>query len=115
MGLYEHLKEQKKISGQVDSGLKAVFGKPQDGALTMNQIVGKLYHMEIVKDFDGTYYANMSIDGDIKGDLPEYVSYRKLKAAIKKQYGIELPNVGALTFEKLGRKQYAQLNGIVEN
>ena len=115
MGLYEHLKEQKQISGQVDSGLKTVLGKPQDGALTGMQNTKKRYLIEIVKSPDKSYYVNLSIDGSLMVGLPDYVPYRTLKAAVKEKYGIELPNVRTLEFNKVGTKHYARIDGTLEN
>lgn len=38
---------------------------------------------EIVKDFDGTYYANLCISGELIKGLPENVDYKTLIESIK--------------------------------
>lgn len=62
---------------------------------------------EIIRDFDGTYCANLAINGDPVQGLPGNVAYRDLKAAVLKEAGVQLPDVGSLRFTKMGRKQYA--------
>lgn len=62
---------------------------------------------ELVRDFDGTYYANISVDGNRVSDLPENIDYRTLKKAIKEQYRVELPLVKDLVFQRIGRKSHA--------
>jgi hypothetical protein len=66
---------------------------------------------EIVKDFDGTYYINMTINGETVRDLPEYVSYKTLRAAVRKKCAFDLPPLSAVRFVKYGRKKYAYLHG----
>ena len=72
------------------------------------------YHLEIVKDHDGSYYANLTINGRLVAGLPEYVPYRRLKAEIKEYYGIELPRLKDLELKQFGRKWYAHLDGRLE-
>lgn len=72
------------------------------------------YHLEIVKDHDGSYYANLTIAGRLVAGLPEYVPYRKLKAEIKEKYGIELPTLKNLELKQFGRKWYVNLEGRLE-
>ncbi|MDD2269234.1 MAG: hypothetical protein PHY15_06760 [Eubacteriales bacterium] len=66
-------------------------------------------NVEIVRDFDNSYYANVVVDGNVVRSLPEYVNYRTLKTAIKEQAGYEIPTIKALSFTRMGRKQYAHL------
>lgn len=68
----------------------------------MNKII-----VEIVRDFDGLYYANVSVNGEIIHGLPELVDYRTLKTAIKEKINFEILPKKALSFERSGRKQYA--------
>lgn len=63
--------------------------------------------MELVRDFNGLYYVNLSIDGVLVKGLPEYISYRELKSAVKKQCDITLPKLSDLKFEYTGHKWYA--------
>ena len=65
---------------------------------------------EVVRDFDGSYYANMCIGGNIVNDLPEYVNYKTLKEVIKQKTGIEILKCKDMIFEKHGRKYYAFLD-----
>lgn len=67
------------------------------------------YFVEIVKEFDGSFYANMRVKNDSIEGLPEYVTYPALKKAIKTRTGITLPPLKALQFTKspLCRKHYA--------
>lgn len=68
------------------------------------------YTFEIVRDFDGTYYANVhnELHEHFRG-LPEYVTYKELKKAVKEALGVTLPALIDLHFEKSGRKRYAQV------
>ena len=71
------------------------------------------YDIEIVRDFDGTYYVNArnELHEHIKG-LPEYLPYKELKKAVKEALGVTLPPLKSLTFEGNGRKQYANAYGL---
>jgi len=71
------------------------------------------YDIEIVRDFDGTYYVNArnELHEHIKG-LPEYLSYKELKKTVKEALGVTLPPLKCLTFEGDGRKQYANAYGL---
>ena len=62
---------------------------------------------EVIRDFDGSYCANMAIDGEIIDGLPEYVDYNTLKLAISTKTGIEILKFKDMLFEKLQRKSYA--------
>lgn len=71
------------------------------------------YDIEIVRDFDGTYYVNArnELHEHIKG-LPEYLPYKELKKTVKEALGVTLPPLKSLTFEGNGRKQYANAYGL---
>lgn len=73
-----------------------------------------IYNCEIVKDFDGSYYANLFINGQFCCGLPEYVDYKTLKQAIALK-GVQLPNISELRFERYGRKSYAHFNSEIPN
>lgn len=66
--------------------------------------------VEIVRDFDGTYYANVSKNGELVDDLPEYVNYRTLKKAIRDKINFQILPMKALKFERFGRKEFAYFN-----
>lgn len=65
---------------------------------------------EVVKDFDGTYYANMSVDGKTVQGLPEHVSYNVLKGAIREIANVEILKCKDMLWEKVGRKRYALID-----
>ena len=68
----------------------------------------KITKIEIARDFDGSYYANLTdTNGDRCALSAEYVSYNKLKSLCRAEYGVELPSRASLKFEKLGRKEFA--------
>ena len=71
------------------------------------------YDIEIVRDFDGTYYVNArnELHEHIKG-LPEYLPYKELKKTVKEALGVMLPPLKSLTFEGHGRKHYANAYGL---
>lgn len=71
----------------------------------------KSWYCELIRDFDGTYYANLVIDGRLVLGLPAYVNYKTLHSAIKERTGIQLPPVSQMHFCKLGRKQEAIIDG----
>lgn len=62
---------------------------------------------EVVKEFDGTYYANLILNGELVKGLPEYVSYKELAQAIKEKTGIVILKCKDMIFERCGRKYYA--------
>ncbi len=74
-----------------------------------NNLTEEKVAIEIVRDFDNTYYANITIGDEPVLGLPEYVSYTTLKKAVLAEVGIPLPNVSMLNFQRLGRKEYASL------
>ena len=65
------------------------------------------FFCEIVQGFDGTYYANLSIDGKLVSGLAEYVNYNELKKSIRDKTGICIVNRKSLIFQGYGRKKYA--------
>jgi len=67
--------------------------------------------MELVKDFNGKYYLNLSIENELIIGLPEYVNYKTIKTAVSEKCQLALPPITAFKFEKFGRKQYATLIG----
>lgn len=72
--------------------------------------MGGRWFLEMVQDFDGSYYANLYIEGQFVEDLPEYVDYRTLRAAIFDKTGIGIPNRKDMIFERFGRKKYAHID-----
>ena len=70
----------------------------------------EMYFCEIVRDFDGTYYANLNYRGEYV-PLKEYDSYRELKKEAKAKGYDVLPNLSELNFERYGRKEYAYISG----
>ena len=68
-----------------------------------------LYSVEVVRDFDGKYYANVAHNGVIVPGLPEYVDYKALKESISIKAGFEMPPLKSLRFNRVGRKHYAYL------
>ena len=64
----------------------------------------KKWFLEVVQDFDGSYYANLTVNAmPVKG-LPEYVDYNTLKKAIKEKTGIDIPNKGDMIFSKMAER-----------
>lgn len=71
---------------------------------------GNRWFVEIVQDFDGTYYANMAIEGEPVEGFPHNVSYNELKNAIKNKTGICILNRKDMIFTQLQRKKYAYID-----
>ena len=69
---------------------------------------------EIVQDFDGTYYANMTDENGLVKGLPEYVNYKTLTAAIEQTTGRQILKHKDLHFKQSGRKKYAYINACCE-
>lgn len=68
----------------------------------------QIVRVEIVRDFDGSYYANLyDANGNGYSLSEEYTDFRTLKTLCKKEYGISLPNLSQIEFENHGRKSYA--------
>lgn len=70
----------------------------------------KKWFLEVVQDFDGSYYANLTIDAIRVNDLPEYVDYNTLRNAIKEKTGIEILKKKDMIFQQNGRKKYAYID-----
>lgn len=70
----------------------------------------KRFTIELVKDFDGSYYINFSPNADSVSGMPEYVSYATLKKEFARRTGYKLPALSGLEFTKVGRKQYAHFD-----
>lgn len=69
------------------------------------------WFIEIVQDFDGTYYCSMTTCGkDGVEGIPEYVDYKTLRDAIREITRIEIPARNKLHWTQLGRKRYAYIN-----
>ena len=68
----------------------------------------KITKIEIVRNFDGSYYANLTDTNGYHHTLSaEYINYNKLKNLCRAEYGVELPPRASLKFEKHGRKDFA--------
>lgn len=64
--------------------------------------------IELVEDFDLSYYANVTVEGKpICVELPEYVPYKVLKKAIQQEVGVRIQKKPE--FDRFGRKRYAHL------
>lgn len=72
------------------------------------------WFLEVVQDFDGSYYANMTINGARVMNLPENVDYNTLRDAIKKETGIEILKHKDMKFKQMGRKKYAYIDNTQE-
>ena len=69
-----------------------------------------MYFCEIVRVFDGTYYANLYYN-NVYVPLKEYVSYRELRKDAKEKGYDMFPNLSELNFERYGKKEYAYISG----
>ena len=63
---------------------------------------------EIVRDFDGKYYAYLRKDATVVLGLPEYVDYKTLRKYAE-YCSIRLPQLKDLKFCRTGRKAYARI------
>lgn len=71
----------------------------------------QIVRVEIVRDFDNTYYANLYDENGGSHNLShEYTDFRTLKTLCKKEYGVSLPNLSQIKFETHGRKSYAYIS-----
>lgn len=71
----------------------------------------KIVRVEIVRDFDKSYYANLyDENGGAHNLSKEYTDFRTLKTLCKKEYGVNLPNHSQIEFETHGRKSYAYIS-----
>ena len=72
--------------------------------------MGNRWYMEIVQDFNGLYYANLWIEGQLVEGLPEYVDYKTLRTTIWDKTNIHIFNRKDMIFEGFGRKKYAHID-----
>lgn len=70
---------------------------------------------EIVKDFDGTYCANMTNENGMVRGLPENVNYKTLCNGIRATTGISLVPCKYLKFKQHGEKKYAYVQNCFES
>lgn len=71
----------------------------------------RIVRVEIVRDFDKSYYANLYDENGGSHNLSkEYTDFRTLKTLCKKEYGVSLPNLSQIEFETHGRKSYAYIS-----
>lgn len=71
----------------------------------------QIVRVEIVRDFDKSYYANLYDENGVCHNLSkEYTDFRTLKTLCKKEYGVNLPNLSQIGFETHGRKSYAYIS-----
>ena len=71
----------------------------------------RIVRVEIVRDFDKSYYANLyGENGSCHNLSKEYTDFRTLKTLCKKEYGVNLPNLSQIEFETHGRKSYAYIS-----
>lgn len=71
----------------------------------------QIVRVEIVRDFDKSYYANLYDENGGSHNLSkEYTDFRTLKTLCKKEYGVNLPNLSQIEFETHGRKSYAYIS-----
>ena len=71
----------------------------------------RIVRVEIVRDFDKSYYANLYDENGGGHNLSkEYTDFRTLKTLCKKEYGVNLPNLSQIEFETHGRKSYAYIS-----
>lgn len=68
------------------------------------------WFLEIIQDFDGSYYANMTVDGKRVEGLSEYVDYNTLRESIRTRTGISILHRKHLIFQRNGRKRYAYID-----
>ena len=87
------------------------MNKTHTGVRDMNS---RKWFLEVVQDFDGTYYANMVMNGKPVTGLPEYVNYNTLRDAIRQQTGVVILNRSQMKFQGRGRKKYAYIDNTQE-
>lgn len=96
--------------GKYGSKGQAYFMKIEEQPATPAE-TPRIVRVEIVRDFDSTYYANLYVgNGGCHNLSKEYTDFRTLKTLCKKEYGVNLPNLSQIEFEKHGRKSYAYIS-----
>lgn len=89
--------------------LAGISNKPDQAATPTD--TPQIVRVEIVRDFDKSYYANLyDENGDGHNLSKEYTDFRTLETLCKKEYGVNLPNLSQIEFEKHGRKSYAYIS-----
>lgn len=68
------------------------------------------WFLEVVQCKDGTYYANMAVEGNFVRDLPLYVDYNTLKRAIRLKTGISILHKKDMIFQRSGTQNYAYID-----
>lgn len=101
-------KEDKEVWDKYMKDVDEYF-KLHNPSLYQKRLKNKWF-IEVIQDFDGSYYANLTIDGDLINDLPIHVNYNTLKKAIKNQTGIEILKRKDMIFHQYGRKKYAYID-----
>lgn len=72
------------------------------------------WFIEVVQDLDGSYYANMIINGKPVRNLKENVDYNTLREDIRSKTGIEILKRNKMKFQQSGRKKYAYIDATQE-
>lgn len=72
------------------------------------------WFLEVVRDQDGTYYANMILGGKRVEGLPVHVNYNTLREAIRQKTGVEILKKRHMKFQQSGYKKYAYLDNTQE-
>ena len=89
---------------------KKIFWEHNPTAATPAETV-RIVRVEIVRDFDKSYYANLYDENGGGHNLSkEYTDFRTLTSLCKKEYGVNLPNLSQMEFETHGRKSYAYIS-----
>lgn len=115
IGSVLHLNKAEDKSGdfayQLRSGDgKRIFWEHNPTAATPAETV-RIVRVEIVRDFDKSYYANLYDENGGGHNLSkEYTDFRTLTSLCKKEYGVNLPNLSQMEFETHGRKSYAYIS-----
>lgn len=65
--------------------------------------------VEIIKERDGTYRANMTQNGTLVTGIKEYVDYRTLKKSIENATGFEILKQKDLFWSTFAGKQYTAI------
>lgn len=71
--------------------------------------MGKFF-IEVVQDLDGTYYANMVMDGKPVQGLKEHVDYTALREDIRLKTGVVILLKKDMKFQQSGHKKYAYID-----
>lgn len=106
---YEHAREN--VADGAAKGMQYfVEVQKRIDAATSTETV-RIVRVEIVRDFDKSYYANLYDENGGDHNLSkEYTDFRTLTSLCKKEYGVNLPNLSQMEFETHGRKSYAYIS-----